>query len=556
MSMTDRLSDRLKFTYPDHTFYEDANALWTMIKDHYNVATAFRMAHIMVELSNLRYNGNHDPKLFIAKYQALHTKGKLLCPSFPFYNDEARAVDVLSKMPQSMLFDHMRSHFYNQEGSAAQLSVRNVENYLKDWWINSVGKHKATGEKTYTTPTIMDDGQRRGRSRDRYNTRTSSMSRERIVSANPTFTSSSRANQHDRSTRSYSRDRRDHQSPGRKRSISTSSNHDMEGEGTETYICPTLVDYENSNSDGSERESFAGSAVDDVADGNRNYHPTVDEVILDSGSAAMITPREEQLENIHSSSKMAIQTISGRTYSNSEGTMTIGRLQFKHMKIVRNAPFTILSVGQICNGKQLIAVCTEKCAYLIPKVLIDETMLIAKAIMTFPKRGNLYVKSPHFNKGDRQEVKVISKEAMAKFEANANSKNKNRSRENSEDRKDRKNKDDEIDGPIRYANPNELPKIPKKGKHSVSDIKAASDDLKGRGNLPPPSLSASQPIISNPVITRSQRSRTSSPHPRSRRDSQHHHNVQFHDKDEEYRDNSENYEFRTNTDGSSDSDEY
>jgi hypothetical protein len=270
----------------------------------------------------------------------------------------------------------------------------------------------------------------------------------------------------------------------------------------------------------------------------------------------MITPREEQLENIHSSSKMAIQTISGRTYSNSEGTMTIGRLQFKHMKIVRNAPFTILSVGQICNGKQLIAVCTEKCAYLIPKALIDETMLIAKAIMTFPKRGNLYVKSPHFNKGDRQEVKVISKEAMAKFEANANSKNKNRTRENSEDRKDRENKDDEIDGPIRYASPNELPKIPKKGKHSVSDIKAASDTLKGRGTLPPPSLSASQPIISNPVITRSQRSRTSSPHPRSRRDSQHHHNVQFHDKDEEYRDNSENYEFRTNTDGSSDSDEY
>lgn len=522
-----RLPDVLNFASTDSTFYENSHELWKLIKSYYMVATGFRVSEIMSDLEKLSYNGAYDPKTFIASYLALHDKGKLLCPEFPVYSDNMMAVHILSKMPSSSIFENMRSRFYNQDSSSSiQLSVKNVESFLRDWWVNNSGKFKLTGEKSQFKPIMMDRNLRRGRSRESYNTNNRSMSRERVVSANPTYPSSTKSNQHDRS-RSQSRDRRDF---SRSQSRDSGRNHsqgkvnktlpDVEGEGDEVYSCPTLVEYEDTG-EKSDTESFIGSAIQD---GNKNYIPSVEEIILDSGSAAMITPRVEELVNIQPSSKMIIQTISGKSHSESEGTLKIGRLIFKHMKIVKNAPFTILSVGQICNGKQLVAVCTERAAYLVPKAVIEESTLIKKAVMTFPKRGNLYVKTPTFFKGDRQEVKLLTREEMVKLRP--------------------------ASGPS-YDASNVRPQIPSKGKPTLSAIKAATDLIKGKTSVSvPPSVS--QPVVSNPVVTRKGKTRSNSPY--SRRD------VQFYDgddpKQEEHMDNLENYKFNVNRDGSSDSDEY
>jgi hypothetical protein len=513
-AMTDNLTEGLEFTRTDNTFYEDSNALWTMIRDHYMVKTPFRLESILRELASIRYNGTTDPKHFISKYQSLHSKGKLLCPIFPSYDDEVRAVDILSKMPNSSAFNHMRSTFYNQEGPISKLTVQNIENYLKDWWIHENGPHSTSDMKNRVRPTpVSEEGQRRGRSRERYNTRSfsSSMSNERVVSANPTFAS----NPHDRS-RSQSRDRRDQSHPrSQSRERSRSQGHhssNEEEEGKQIYSVPTLISYDEDDN-GDKSQSFTGSAVE----GNENYIPNVNELLLDSGSAAMITPRVELLSDVGAIPRVTINTISGKSSANSEGSMRVGRMIFNHMKVVKSAPFTILSVGQICSSDELVVVCTNKASYIVPKKGVNESELIKMAIMSFPKKGNLYVKTPSTYVPDSEKtfVKVV---------------------------------------PISKHQPRKLSMTtPVKGKPTLQSIKAATATAKGN-TIAPISKDSVPPLSTNAVTTRRQHSRSGSPHPRR--------DVQFHDSPpddiiSEQMDNSENYPFTISNDGSSsDSDEY
>jgi hypothetical protein len=146
-SQLNNLTHHLNFDSYDAHFYENANALWEMIRSHYVMKTPFRLDSILRDLSSIRYNGTEDPKYFISKYQQIHSQGKLLITSFPEFSDDIRAMDILSKLPLSPTFDNLKAIFFHRDTT---ISVREVEDVLRHWWTTQQSR-KRTATKDRDT---------------------------------------------------------------------------------------------------------------------------------------------------------------------------------------------------------------------------------------------------------------------------------------------------------------------------------------------------------------------------------------------------------------------
>ena len=76
----------------------------------------YRFGQMFKALSDLRYNEREDPQKFIAEYHDIHTKGRLMISFFPVYDDQARAHDMLERLPSRLNF--IRQQFYTRNSSA------------------------------------------------------------------------------------------------------------------------------------------------------------------------------------------------------------------------------------------------------------------------------------------------------------------------------------------------------------------------------------------------------------------------------------------------------
>jgi hypothetical protein len=126
----------LGFQLRDDSFYENVNAFWEKLKDQYLLKSHFRLGHVLRELGGLRYNGREDPKTFLSKYHQVHAQGKLLVPHFPEYEDDIKATDILEKLPDSLVFNNIKSQFYTRDVIRHPLTVKEVEDALRQWWVH------------------------------------------------------------------------------------------------------------------------------------------------------------------------------------------------------------------------------------------------------------------------------------------------------------------------------------------------------------------------------------------------------------------------------------
>jgi hypothetical protein len=115
---------------------------------------------------------------------------------------------------------------------------------------------------------------------------------------------------------------------------------------------------------------------------------------MDSGSDMMICPREDVLQKVCTVHPLRVNTIAGHATTTKEGELVLNnRIRLHHVKMIKGAPFTIVSEGQIVDSGELVIVRTHLRSYVIPrkKLGIPDRTLETLSIFSAERKGKLYV---------------------------------------------------------------------------------------------------------------------------------------------------------------------
>ena len=358
-NVTKMLNFRIKLD----TYYEDPHSFFNMIANQYVRPSNFRLSDIFRDLQNLKYRKGEDPKSFIQKYHEIHSKGKLLVPNFPHYDDEAKAHDMLSRLPAEC--DFIRNNFLGRKASAT-ITVKDVEEILKDWWItqgsNDRNHYRNRDERKPATAASAY--------------KSSHSNRDRSKSPHH----GSGKHQNTKPNKSHSNGRKVSFSEGKERQNKPSDIEDSyPSEHSLTIIA--LGGQDSYNDD----EVISASTT------TGHYIPRSNDLIFDTGASVPVTGRKDLLEDFETIPTLRIGTLGGERTVKHQGKLRISsRVNIKNTRYLPAAPYSLLSVSQACKaGYQVVF--TETAGYILPPRTVPTENLASKSILSAKQQGGLYI---------------------------------------------------------------------------------------------------------------------------------------------------------------------
>jgi hypothetical protein len=403
----------------------------------------------MDKLQNIHWDGKSDPSIFINEYKDIQTTLTLLVKHYQEPHQSLQATALLKRIPDDkdlgslLVIKENIKHNYDED----TLTVKIVEDKLQQWWAAHKDKPKykrhgyydrgrsksphynkdknhdknktasATAASTlsskggYKPRQYSKDRYRsRSNSRNRYNnnngyrSRSNSYSRGKSPNKNKTKeesdSSSSESSGGEDNTTKQSANTNANKSQINSVSASTKENtstsgstqSDSKNTGATASFC-NIVKQPNSTSSNSMCISAPTTSSKELNHENIYYIPKYNEALADSASAVMLTPRKDLLTNIKDmDNPLTITTLAGEKQSRMEGKMVLkNNVEFNRVKYLEKIPFTVLSIGQICNNDNYIGIFTKKGGYVVDSKIINEDEVSKKSVLKFEKKGTLYV---------------------------------------------------------------------------------------------------------------------------------------------------------------------
>jgi hypothetical protein len=423
-----------------------------LLDKKYTVKSLDQYDIYMDKLQNIAWDGKSDPSTFINEYKDIQTTLTLLVKHYQEPHQSLQATALLKRIPDDkdlgtlLVIKENIKHNYDED----TLTVKIVEDKLQQWWASykDKSKHKGRGyydrgrsksphynkDKDYdkgkttttaaATTTSSKEGQHTGyknrqyskeryrsrsNSRNRYNnnngyrSRSNSYNRGKSPSKNKpkeeSDSSSSESSGGEDNTSKQSANANTNKSQSN--AVSAASSNQSTNTNSSTQSDPkntgkavasfcNLVKCASSSS-----KCISAPSITSKQENHEDiyYTPKYNEALADSASAVMLTPRIELLTDIKDlDNSLTITTLAGEKHSTMEGKMVLKNgVEFNKVKYLKKIDFTVLSIGQICNNENYIAIFTKKGGYVVDSKIINEDEVSKKSVLKFEKKGTLYV---------------------------------------------------------------------------------------------------------------------------------------------------------------------
>jgi hypothetical protein len=391
----------LNFIEKDSLFYQDCYSLMELLRERFQMKSAWRAAQLLDRLSKLKYFDGQDPSKYFAELSSIEQQLVSGC-GYVLQNDTLRAITVIQSLPESM--EVIKTTFYN-DGNPTLEKVKGVLN--SRWHTLNANKSRASPYSSSTRPTGAAHSLSATRNNDNNNGNTS----YRNFSPQGTRgTSNYRGSNRSRGgfyrnsnrTRGNSNNRN---SPNRGNGQAVSINDEDEGEMISLVSIITNIDTEHDS-----RENQAPS--DAMTDININAPiaaashssrstpqyvknvPSRDYLLADSASTNNISGRDDLMtDKKELYTPLQISTLGGGTSATETGTLPVtSNLQLTKVKFIKGAHYSLMSIAQTCNGKYHV-VFTEEGAWVYPRddEFIEYIKRLGNHLICFDRINDLYV---------------------------------------------------------------------------------------------------------------------------------------------------------------------
>ncbi len=385
----------------------NAYGLLELLHTHYVTRTNHRLQQVIIKLRDLRYNGQEDPNVFFTQFRELHNQGQLLVPCWPIYSEAYLAHDLMIRLPREL---ELTKEFIMNRGQDHPKTIKEVEEALQLWWIKKTN-HLMTSTPTtssgnnYSTPNRNRKGGYHGSTHGSYNVST--------PTSTPTAPTNTAATAHVKYSNKNEKWRRSAHGGEQRSAHHTSVTLDRDddnktGEHFMGCAVPTPVGEDESESD---------TTVNSIsADANSyQYSPNSNDILFDTGAAVSITGQKDVLQDLESADRIRVSAFNGTSgpISDKKGNIKLtARVTIKNVRYVPSCSYSLLSIGQICDGGYS-ALFTSEGAYIMPKNYFSSPQIEnfdKNAVITALKVGNLYKR--HISKKVKDAMEAEKKNNM------------------------------------------------------------------------------------------------------------------------------------------------
>ena len=372
-------------------FYKNCYELIRRLDERYQMQSGWKVANLNKQLTEMKYNPSQDPAVFIQDYQALHRKIRLVYPNWPKSDPARYAFDILDKLPAEL--DGVRNQFYN----AKELpTLESVEGALVNWWNDRANKAKSRRPVPG-------------------NTKPKEAAHSAVQQERP---QGNKYNNNNRNRPPPQQARRDNANNNRQYTFAT------QDETPDDYQSETQeeLSYTEDQSVEDPYDEHCFCAIEEVVAeetamvaNTTTFAPRSQHILWDSASTSHITGVPGSLEDQKRVNPIRVSTLGGEKMVNTVGKMRLNKsVTLEHVRYLPNAPYSLLSIPQVCNANYQVLF-TNEGAYILRPKTFSPNQYKPFSILQARKEGNLYVYNignrpePDYKKGDFQYDPSVAK---------------------------------------------------------------------------------------------------------------------------------------------------
>jgi hypothetical protein len=395
-SRTYNLPEELGFNLQDDDFYKNCYELKCRLVEKYGTTSRFRAVEIHNELTALKMKANEDPQVFFDKWRMLQLQLRATSTNFNMPSEEQQVTTIITKLPRE-LENSLKPLIITGKAN----TVKEVESIMRNWYQSNRATGSTSGA-TGSTPGATGFN----KSGPTFN-KSGSSAKPKSGASTPAAAAAYGNNPKFKDKKHFNKNRhRDQQAEGQPGNLQ-SIDDILAGSTIVSNVVTSSTFTENLQVSDSESDSdldlddiLSGSTIVRNVDTNSTAiaNPVTSsnnifqyDVIIDSGSSENLTGYKDKLQDSKETKPLSLATANGigKPTSSQVGRVPLTpKYSITDVRYVQNCPFTLASVGKLCNKGLQVVFTQHGGALLKPRTVLlkQEDVLIR-----FTKKDNIYV---------------------------------------------------------------------------------------------------------------------------------------------------------------------